>query len=346
MSKLLAPATVGGLEVKNRVAMSPMCMYEAKEDGLPTPFHFAHYGARAISGVGLIIQEATAVTPNGRLTNHDLGLWNDEQTAALKELVSSVHYLGSKIGVQIVHAGRKALNVEHPLAPSELAYGEPYNAPTAMTTQQVQATIQEFVNSARRAEEAGYDMIEIHAAHGYLIHQFISPLSNRREDKYGGSLENRYRFLREIIDGCKKVFSKPIWVRISASDYDETGQQNSMQAWQQMARWMEEQSVQCIDVSTGGLLNKKPNIPVHAAFQTPYASAIKEVVTIDVATVGLITDPGLAEHILQTQEADMIMLGRVLLRNVNWLNDAAQILHDHQYKVFNDSYARGQEYSR
>ncbi|QPK93600.1 NADH:flavin oxidoreductase/NADH oxidase [Actinomyces sp. zg-332] len=343
MSKLLSSANIGGLELKNRVVMSPMCMYEVKkQDGIPTTFHFTHYGARAISGVGLIIQEATAIHPDGRLTNYDLGLWNDEQAMALKDLVDSIHYLGAKIGVQIVHSGRKALNVENPLSPSKIAYGEPYNAPTVMTTQQVKATIKDFIDSARRAEQAGYDMIELHAAHGYLINQFISPLSNQRKDEYGGSLENRYRFLQEIIDGCKKVFTKPIWVRISATDYDETGQQNTLQDWQQMAKWMEEQHVECIDVSTGGLLNKKPNIPVHAAFQTPYATKIKEAVNIDVATVGLINDPGLAEHILQTNQADIILLGRVLLRNVNWVNEAAKILYDEQHQVFNNSYLRGQ----
>ena len=344
MSKLLSPAKIGGIDLSNRVIMPPMCMYEAhKQDGKPTPFHFAHYGMRAISKMGLIIQEATAIEPDGRITNQDLGLWNDEQMEAMKKLVDSVHYLGSKMGIQISHAGRKASDAQAPLSPSGIPYGDPYNPPVEMTLEQIQATIDGFVASSIRAEKAGYDMIEIHAAHGYLISQFLSPLANQRNDQYGGSLENRYRILREIIDGIKAQVALPIWVRISADAYDETGQQNTIEDWQQMARWMEEQGVVAIDVSTGGILSKKPNIPVHAGFQTPYATKIKEAVAIDVITVGLIDDPGLAEFILQTNQADAVMIGRAILRNTNWLNDAAVSLHDHEFKPYNNSYVRGQK---
>lgn len=344
MSKLLSPAMIGGLSLSNRVILPPMCMYEVKkEDGIPTPFHFAHYGARAISKVGLIIQESTAVNPDGRISAQDLGLWNDDQMLALKSLVDSIHYLGTKIGVQLSHAGRKAQDAMTPLSPSGIPFGEPYNPPITMTTDQIKTTISEFVFAAKRAEAAGYDMMELHAAHGYLINQFLSPLTNQRQDEYGGSLQNRYRFLEEIIDGVKSVFSKPIWVRISAHVYDETGQQNSIEDYQQIAKWMENQGVQAIDVSTGGLLNKKPNIPVHAGFQTPYATKIKEAVKIDVTTVGLIDDPGMAEFILQTNQADAILIGRALIRNVNWLNDAAIVLHDSDFTPYNGSYVRGQK---
>lgn len=344
MSKLLSPATIGGLELSNRVILPPMCMYEVKkEDGIPTPFHFAHYGARAISKVGLIIQEATAVHPDGRLTNYDLGLWNHDQTIALKQLVDSIHYLGTKIGIQLVHAGRKAEHVAQPLSPSGIPYGDPYQPPIEMTHQQIQSTIQDFINAAQRANEAGYDMLEIHGAHGYLISQFLSPLSNQRQDEYGGTLENRYRILREIIDGIKVVFNKPIWVRISAHAYDPTGVQNTIEDWQQIAIWLQEQGVQCIDVSTGGLIAKGPDLPVYPGWQTPFATQIKQVVTIDVATVGLIDDAGLAEHILQTNQADAILIGRALLRNTNWLSEAATTLHDHDFKPYNHSYLRGQK---
>lgn len=343
MSKLLSSATIGGLDLNNRVIMPPMCMYEVKNrDGIPTPFHFAHYGARAISKVGLIIQEATSVHPDGRITDYDLGLWNDTQKDVMKQLVDSIHYLGTKVGVQIAHAGRKAQDAEQPLSASDVPYGEPYIDPIAMTTAQVKQTIADFIHSAQLAAQAGYDMIELHAAHGYLLHQFLSPLTNQRTDEYGGSLENRYRILKEIIDGTKKVFDKPIWVRISASAYDESGQQNTLDDWITLCSWMKAQGVQAIDISTGGLLSHGPNMPVHAGFQTPYATAIKKAVNIDVATVGLISDPGMAEFILQTEQADAIMLGRTLLRNTNWLNDAAKVLHDHSFKPFNHSYVRGQ----
>ncbi|MBF6626326.1 NADH:flavin oxidoreductase/NADH oxidase [Aerococcaceae bacterium zg-BR9] len=344
MSKLLASAIIGGLTLSNRVIMPPMCMYEAKnEDGKPTPFHFAHYGMRAISKIGLIIQEATAVEPDGRITKHDLGLWNNEQMEAMKSLVDSIHYLGTKIGVQLAHAGRKASDAQHPLSPSGIPYSDAYNNPVEMTTDQIRATIKNFVEAAKRAANAGYDMIEIHAAHGYLIHQFLSPLANQRTDQYGGSLENRYRILREIIDGIKNAVDLPIWVRISADAYDTTGQQNSMADWQQMARFMETQGVKAIDVSTGGIIDSKPTIPVHAGYQTPYATKIKEAVSIDVTAVGLITDAGLAEYILQTNQADAVMVGRALLRNTNWLNDAANSLHDYEFEPFNPSYQRGQQ---
>lgn len=343
MSKLLSKAHIGGLDLINRVIMPPMCMYEVKnKDGIPTPFHFAHYGSKAISKVSLIIQEATAVNKDGRLTDYDLGIWNDNQKDELKKLVDSIHYLGSKIGIQLVHAGRKAQDVKEPLSPSGIEYGEPFNKPIKMTVDQIKETIKNFINAAKRADEAGYDMIELHGAHGYLISQFLSPLSNQREDEYGGSLENRYRFLKEIIEGVKLVSDKPIWVRLSVDAYDEAGVQNSIEDWKQVAIWLQEQGVKCIDVSTGGVLNKKPE-NIFPGFQTSYATKLKEVVSIDVVTVGLIDDPRLAEYILQNNQADGILVGRGLLRNSNWLNDAAKILHDKEFTVFNNSYLRSQK---
>lgn len=343
MSLLLSPINIGKLSLKNRVVMSPMCMYEVKEkDGMITPFHFAHYGARAIANVGLIIIEATAVQPCGRITNYDLGLWNDSQAEKFTELVSSLHYLGSKVGVQLAHAGRKAEDAQPPVAPSAIAFNNTSSLPKALDIDEIKQVKDDFVKAAERAQQADVDVIEIHAAHGYLINQFLSPLTNQRQDKYGGSLLNRYRLLQEITTEIRAIFSGSLWVRLSLTDYDHSGQQNSMEDWTQICQWLKRDGIDVIDVSTGGLLDKAPDLPIHGGYQTPFATAIKQAVDIPVATVGLLTSPTLAEYILQNQQADLIMEGRVLLRNINWLADAAKELHDHQYQPFNAAYQRGQ----
>lgn len=344
MSKLLAPANVGGLDLKNRVVMSPMCTYEViRENGIATPFHFAHYGMRAISGVGLIITESTAVDPRGRISNNDLGLWNDEQVGEFSRLVDSLHYLGSKVGVQLNHAGRKAADEDVPVAPSAIAFSDDSNTPVELSKEDIANIVAEFGQAAKRASDAGVDMIEIHGAHGYLLNQFLSAVSNKRDDEYGGSLENRFRIVSEVIDAVKANFAGPVWIRLSLTDYDDSGLQNTMEDWQQIGKWLEEAGIQLIDVSTGGLLPKGPNFPIHDGYQTPFATELKQAVNIDVSTVGLLDNPGLAEYILQNNQADLIMEGRALLRNTNWLADAAKELHDHDFKVFDASYERGQK---
>ncbi|UQS84887.1 NADH:flavin oxidoreductase/NADH oxidase [Apilactobacillus apisilvae] len=344
MSLLLSKANIGGLDLKNRVAMSPMCMYEVKnEDGILTPFHFAHYGMRAIGQVGLIITESTAVDPEGRITKNDLGLWNDEQANKFKELVDSIHYLGSKIGVQLNHAGRKASDAKHPVAPSSFDFSDNYRIPEELEVSQIHQIVKKFGQAAKRANDAGVDMVEIHGAHGYLLHQFLSAVANKRNDEYGGSLENRYRIVQEVIDAVKDNYEGPVWIRLSLSDYDTTGTQNTMSEWQQVSRWLEADGINLIDVSTGGLTDDAPDFPVHDGYQTKFASQIKQAVKIPVSTVGLLDNPGLCEYILQNNQADLIMEGRALLRNTNWLADAANDLHDHDFKVFNDSYKRGQK---
>lgn len=344
MSKLLSPANVGGLSLANRVVMSPMCNYEVlKQDGIPTPYHFAHYGMRAISKVGLIITESTAVDPHGRISNYDLGLWDDAQVPEYKRLVDSLHYLGTKVGVQLNHAGRKAEGEAHPVAPSAIAFDENSQTPDELTVDQIQHIVKEFGAAAKRASEAGVDMIEIHGAHGYLLNQFLSAVTNHREDEYGGTLENRYRIVREVIEAIRVNFKGPIWIRLSLTDYDDTGKENTMKEWQQIGRWLESAGIKLIDVSTGGLLPKGPNFPVHDGYQTPFATKMKEAVNIDVSTVGLLDNPGLCEYILQNNQADLIMEGRALLRNTNWLMDAAHELHDHEFKPYNVSYERGQK---
>lgn len=343
MSLLLSPANVAKLELKNRVVMSPMCMYAVeKEDGVATNFHFAHYGARAIGQVGLIILEATAVEPDGRITNKDLGLWNDEQETKLKELVDFLHSLGAKVGIQIAHAGRKAQDANVPLAPSAIPFNEEFAKPRALSEDDVADIIDKFTQAAKRAKRAGVDMIEIHGAHGYLLDEFLSPETNRRTDRYGGDLHNRYRVVHEIAKNIRAMFDGSLWIRLSLTDYEPTGKQNSIQDWQQVGRWLEEDGVDCIDVSTGGLFDIKPDIPVYPGYQVPFAAAMKEAVGIAVTTVGLLYEPGLCESILQTNQADLIVEGRALIRNANWLADAAIALHDHNFKVYSESYLRGE----
>ncbi|WP_105956708.1 oxidoreductase [Apilactobacillus quenuiae] len=344
MSLLLSKANIGGLDLKNKVVMSPMCMYEVKnEDGILTPFHFSHYGMRAISQVGLIITESTAVEPDGRITKNDLGLWNDQQADKLKSLVDSIHYLGSKIGVQLNHAGRKASDADMPVAPSSFEFSSNYRTPNALTIDQIKQIVDNFGKAAKRAANADADMVEIHGAHGYLLHQFLSAVSNKRNDEYGGSLEKRYRIVREVVEAVKANYNGPIWIRLSLSDYDTTGTQNEMSDWQQIGRWLESSGIDLIDASTGGLTDASPDFSVHDGYQTKFATEMKQAVKIPVSTVGLLDNPGLCEYILQNNQADLIMEGRALLRNTNWLSDAAKYLHDKNFKAFNDSYSRGQK---
>lgn len=343
MSLLLSPVTIGNLVLPNRVVMSPMCMYEVKkQDGVVTPFHYAHYGARAISKVGLIILEATGVEPDGRISRYDLGLWNDEQEKELKNLVNSLHYLGTKVGIQLSHAGRKAEDATNLIAPSALSYSEKYGTPAEMTKNEIARVQESFVKAVKRSVDAGMDMIELHGAHGYLMDQFLSPLTNQRKDEYGGSLENRYRFMKETINQIRSFYHGPLWVRLSLTDYASLDEQNSIEEWQQIGRWLEEDGVDCLDISTGGLLNRKPDIPIHDGYQVPFSMAMKQAVSIPVTALGLLDNAGLCEYILQTKQADVIMQGRGLIRNVNWLSDAAKALHDDTFEPYNESYQRGQ----
>ena len=211
-----------------------------------------------------------------------------------------------------------------------------------MTLDDIQRVQSAFVSAAQRAQDAGYDMIEIHGAHGYLVNEFLEPLTNLRSDEYGGTLENRFLFLKEIIEGVKTVFCGPIWVRLSATAYDETGTQNTLQDYQQIAKWLEELGVACLDISTGGLMDVKPNIPIYGGYQATFSAQIKQAVSIPVTAVGLLHNPELGEYLLQTGQADLIQVGRGLIRNVNWLADAAETLHDHNFQVYNNSYKRGQ----
>lgn len=324
MSMLFSPYQLKDITLKNRIVMSPMCMYSCPaEDGKVTNWHRVHYPARAVGQVGLIIVEATAVTPQGRISPHDLGIWSDEHIEGLSELVDLVHEHGAKIGIQLGHAGRKA-DIEGPIiAPSPIPFSEKMKTPKEMDIETITETITAFQSAARRAKAAGFDVIEIHAAHGYLIHQFLSPLSNLRQDEYGGTREKRYRFLREVINAVKKEWTGPLLVRISGTDHHPEGL--TIEDHLYYARQMKEQGIDLIDCSSGGILSVP--IKLYPGYQVGISEKIRSEVNIPTGTVGLITHPLHAEEILQNQRADLIFLGRELLRDPYWPRRAAQELN-------------------
>ncbi|MCC2526011.1 NADPH dehydrogenase NamA [Bacillus halotolerans] len=322
--KLFTPITIKDVTLKNRIVMSPMCMYSSHEkDGKLQPFHMAHYITRAVGQVGLIIVEASAVNPQGRITDQDLGIWSDEHIEGFAKLTEQVKAQGSKIGIQLAHAGRKAELEGDIFAPSAIAFDEQSSTPVEMTTEKVKETVQEFKQAAARAKEAGFDVIEIHAAHGYLIHEFLSPLSNHRTDEYGGSPENRYRFLREIIDEVKQVWDGPLFVRVSASDYTDKGLDIADHIG--FAKWMKEQGVDLIDCSSGALV--QADINVFPGYQVSFAEKIREQADMATGAVGMITNGSMAEEILQNNRADLIFIGRELLRDPYFARTAAKQLN-------------------
>ncbi|ASP26809.1 MULTISPECIES: NADPH dehydrogenase NamA [Bacillus] len=322
--KLFTPWTVKDVTIKNRIVMAPMCMYSSHEkDGKLQPFHMAHYISRAIGQVGLIIVEATAVNPQGRISDQDLGIWSDDHIEGFAKLTEQVKAQGSKIGIQLAHAGRKAELEGDIYAPSAIPFDEQSKTPAEMTTEQIKETIQEFKQAAARAKEAGFDIIELHAAHGYLMHEFLSPLSNHRTDEYGGSHENRYRFLGETIEAVKEVWDGPLFVRISASDYTDKGLDIADHIG--FAKWMKEQGVDLIDCSSGALV--QADINVFPGYQVSFAEKIREQAEIATGAVGLITTGTMAEEILQNNRADLIFVARELLRDPHFARNAAKQLN-------------------
>lgn len=323
-AKLFTPYTIKDVTLKNRIVMSPMCMYSCtNQDGKVMDWHRIHYPTRAVGQVGLIIVEATAVSPEGRISNEDLGIWSDDHIEGLKELVNLVHDQGSHIGIQIAHAGRKATVDDEIIAPSAIPFQENMKTPKEASIDDITRMITAFQQAARRAKKAGFDVIEIHAAHGYLINEFLSPLTNKRTDKYGGSEENRYRFLEEIIKAVKQEWDGPLFVRISASDYDENG--NTPETYVKYAKKMKAQGVDLIDCSSGAVIPARIN--VFPGYQVPFADKIRNEANIATGAVGLITTGGQAEEILQNERADLIFLGRELLRNPYWALAAARELN-------------------
>ncbi|RIW33599.1 NADPH dehydrogenase NamA [Bacillus salacetis] len=322
-AKLFEPYTIKDVTLKNRIVMAPMCMYSShNEDGKVENWHKTHYTSRAVGGVGLIIQEATAVTPQGRISPQDLGIWSDDHVEGLKELVSLIKEQGAHAGIQLAHAGRKAVLEGDIIAPSAIPFNEKMKTPQEMTQEDIKETIEAFKQGAERAGNAGYDLIEIHGAHGYLINEFLSPLSNKRSDEYGGSAENRYRFLREVLEAVNTVWDGPLIVRVSAKDYADGGL--DAEDYAVFASWMKEQGVDLIDVSSGAVVPAK--IDVFPGYQVKLAETIKNKAEVPTGAVGLITTGIQAEEILQNERADLILLARELLRDPYWPRTAAKEL--------------------
>lgn len=323
MAKLFDPFTIRDVTFKNRIVQAPMCMYSSdKQNGQVEEWHKIHYASRAVGQVGLIIVEATAVHPKGRISSKDLGIWEDEQVEGLTEIVRLMKQHGAKTGIQLAHAGRKA-TVDGPIyAPSAIPFSDRYQRPVEMTTQDIQDLVQQFKDATIRAKNAGFDVIEIHAAHGYLINSFLSPLTNKRTDDYGGSMKNRYRVLGEIIDAVREEWDGPLFVRISANEYTEGGM--TVDSYMDMVKWMKLQTVDLIDVSSGGLVLAE--IDAFPGYQVPFSETIKEKAAIPTGAVGLITRGLQAEEILKNNRADLIFLGRELLRDPYWPYTAAKDL--------------------
>jgi 2,4-dienoyl-CoA reductase-like NADH-dependent reductase (Old Yellow Enzyme family) len=340
MPKLFEPIKLRGLEVKNRIWISPMCMYSAEEkDGMPGAWQEIHLGSRAVGGAGLIIVEASGVTPEGRITPWCTGIWNDEQAAAWKKIVGICHTHGSKVAMQLAHAGRKAsVHREssgvgsvpiseggwQSVSSTDVAFGD-YAAPRALTVEEIAELVKAFAAAAKRSVAAGFDAVEIHGAHGYLIHQFLSPLSNNRSDQYGGSLENRARVLLETIKAVRDAIpeSMPLLLRLSATDYAEGGWDQDQTAI--VSGWATEAGVDLIDVSSGGLITGV-KIPTGPGYQVPFAQYVSERIKQPVSAVGQITDAKQAEEILQSGKVDVIMIGRASLRDPYWPLRAAHEL--------------------
>jgi len=329
------------LEFANRIGVPAMCQYSS-QDGFANDWHVVHYGSRAQGGPGFIIFEASAVVAEGRISTADLGIWKNEHIAGLERIVDFIHSQGVRAGIQLAHAGRKgsmaaSLSGERllspteggwvPVAPSAVAFSSDYSVPQALDQAGIAAVVEAFRLAARRALPAGFDFVELHAAHGYLLHQFLSPLANHRTDDYGGSFKNRARLVLDVVDAVRAEWPAhlPLFVRISATDWAEGGWTAAESV--RLARLFHEHGVDLVDVSTGGMV---PNaiIPVGPGFQVEYASRIRSEAGIPTAAVGLITDPVQANTILARGDADLVLLGRELLRDPYWPVHAAAALEE------------------
>jgi 2,4-dienoyl-CoA reductase-like NADH-dependent reductase (Old Yellow Enzyme family) len=349
---LFAPFELRDVTLPNRIVVSPMCQYSCS-DGFATDWHLVHLGSRAVGGAGLVMSEASAVTPEGRISPQDLGIYKDEHIEMLQRITTFLHGQGAYAGMQLAHAGRKGstpppwetTRVVPPNeggwtfvpAPSAIPFAENYPQPTALDRNGIKAITAAFVAAARRALAAGYDVIELHAAHGYLIHEFLSPISNRRTDEYGGSFENRIRFLIEVTDAVREVWPErsPLFVRVSATDWLEdpaTGKTSdgSDPGWTveqsiALCAQLREHGVDLIDVSSGGNV-RTADIPVGPGYQTSFAERIRKESRIATGTVGMITDPAQADHVIRTGQADVVILAREMLRDPYWPLRAAREL--------------------
>ncbi len=351
MSQLFTPYTIRGVTFRNRVFVSPMCQYSS-EHGLPNEWHHVHLGSRAVGGAGLVMVEASAVSPIGRITAWDSGIWSEEQARAFAPIVNFMESQGAVSGIQLAHAGRKAstdvpwrggrpiVAGEHSwptVAPSALPFRESDPLPHALTPQEIDAIIEQFARSTELARIAGFRVVELHAAHGYLLHEFLSPLSNARDDEYGGSLENRMRLLLRITEVVRSRWPEdlPLFVRISATDWAGDGW--DVQQSVELCKRLRSLGVDLIDVSSGGLV-PHAKIQLGPGYQVPFARAIRHEASIATGAVGLITEPEQAEEIVANGSADAVLLARAMLRDPYWPLHAARKLGD---KIkWPDQYAR------
>ncbi len=336
---LFSPITLSQVTFRNRIVVSPMCQYSS-ENGFANNWHLVHLGARAAGGAALVFTEATAVSPEGRITPNDLGIYLDDHVAKLTEIVKFIHGQESLAGIQLAHAGRKA-SMSRPwdkerlltpaeggwanvAAPSDIPFSPAYAQPHALDLAGIEKVKSDFLSAAQRARKAGFDVLEIHAAHGYLLHEFLSPLSNHRTDQYGGSFRNRIRFLVELSTLLRTEWTGPLFVRISATDWVPEGGWDIDQSVE-LSKALKAVGVDLIDVSSGALI-PHVSMPVGPGYQTPFAERIRREAGIATGAVGMITEPVQADHIIRTGQADVVLLAREMLRDPYWPLHAAQAL--------------------
>lgn len=333
MSMLFTPIQLRELSLRNRTVMAPMCLYVSDESGLANDTHLVHYGARALGGVGLINIEATSISPEGRVTLNDLGIWDDAQIEPLQRITKFCRQAGAGVCIQLAHHGRKAfgeIQAEVPftvIAPSAVAHADGWRVPYELTQKDIEGVIACYQDAARRILKIGADCIELHAAHGYLIHQFLSTVSNFRKDRYGGTLSNRMRFLMEVTEAVREVIpaESPLLVRLSVVDWADGGL--TIEDSIEIAKALHVRGVDMIDCSSGGILTEKPP-RLGPGYQIPLAEAIKVRAGVPSMAVGSISSPELAEEILLNGRADMVAIGRELLHDPNWPLNAARVLGD------------------
>ena len=336
---LFTPLKLRDVEFRNRVFVSPMCQYSS-ENGLPTDWHLVHLGSRAVGGAGLVMTEATAVMQEGRISPVDLGIWSDAHGEALSRIARFIKAQGAAAGVQLAHAGRKASTAPPwdgggaiapdrggwtPVGPSPVAFGPNSPVPHELTHEEIGRVVERFADAARRAQRAGFDVLEIHAAHGYLLHEFLSPLTNKRTDQFGGSFENRIRLPMTVVARIRGVWplSLPLFMRISATDWVEGGW--SLPDSVELARRLKAAGVDLIDCSSAGAV-PDAKVPVGPGYQSPLAAAVRKEARIPTGAVGMVTSPEQAEQIVATGQADVVLLAREMLRNPYWPLMAAQKL--------------------
>lgn len=321
MTHLFEPFTQKRMSLRNRIVVAPMCMYSCGPDGIPTDFHLVHLGTRATGGAGLVIAEATAVEPRGRISEGDVGLWNDQQAVAYERIARFCQQQGAAFSIQLAHAGRKAFSPqkgvgpERGVAPSALPYADDWVTPEPLDLAGIDRVVEAFRSAAARARALGCDSVEIHAAHGYLLFEFLSPLSNQRTDEYGGSLANRARLLKRVVEAVQGEMGeeRPVWVRISATDWVD-GEGWDIDQSVELAHLMKGWGVDLVDVSSGGNTPRQ-QVPVGPSYQVPFAERIRREAGIATGAVGLITEPAQADEIIRSGRADVVLLARELLRN-------------------------------